>query len=134
MWLLRWKWPLLAMSVALVTAIVCVLIGLISPDEDIDAYHFVAGFGGGVFGSTVVASVVFLVEMKRSQIRSIEQLKSDRFELSVLEHAITGRLQTSDGRTTAELIVEEINSSTSSLEVSLAALRTQLGRIEESIQ
>jgi len=132
-WVSRWRWPLMAMSVAAIAAITCVLVGLLSPDEDIDVYHFVAGFGGGVFGSTVVASVVFLVEVKRSEIRSIEQLQSDRLELSALEHAITERLAAPDGHTHAELIRGEINSSRDSLEESLAVLAAQLERIEKSL-
>lgn len=132
-WLSRWRWPLLAMTVALITAIACVAVGMLSPDENIDVYYFVAGFGGGVFGSTVVASVVFLVEMKRSEIRSIEQMHSDRFEVRLLERAIAERFASADGESNTELILAKMNSSAESLEETLAGLRTQLERIEGSL-
>lgn len=132
-WMSRWRWPLLAMAIALTTAISCIAIGMLSPDENIDAYYFIAGFGGGVFGSTVVASVVFLVEMKRSEIRSIEDMNSARFELNALERAIAERFANTDVQRNTELILVRMNSSADALEATLAGLRTQLERIEGSL-
>jgi len=132
-WLSRWRWPLLAMTSALVTAIACVVVGMLSPDESIDSYYFIAGFGGGVFGSTVVAAVGFLAEMKRFEIRSIEHLESDRFELKTLEQAMAKRFTTEDGQSNVEAILEKINTSAELLEETLDGFRTQIERIARSL-
>ncbi len=132
-WLSRWRWPLLAMISALVAAIACVVVGMLSPDESIDSYYFIAGFGGGIFGSTVVAAVGFLAEMKRFEIRSIEHLESDRFELKTLEQAMATRFTTEDGQSNVEAILEKINTSAALLDETLDGFRTQIERIERSL-
>lgn len=123
-WWWRWWRPMAALVGSVVVAVVCLVVGIGGPEDEAWPAAL-AGFGGGVLGSSVVAGVMFLVELRRESIRSTEDRLERRWEREELAEMVER-----DVNALGELLVEVIDGANVDLAERLDEIAERLRRAE----